>query len=843
MSNFPVLWDPLPIPTVDSRTLVSGIQLPLGISGGLVFCAEVGVEDYYSFRISSGAAIDGFNVLSTTRGGLSRWLKLGTSPGPSAAGFECIAVTDKGAEANDSTDLGVPWQAANDEAMLQGGGAVCLPYDINNPRGTYRIKTKVDTNYAAPVQNFGADLVFRGENGGAPVLIDAAFGGGNNMVLISNPISTVSFRELSFIGGLTNGGAQVPNICQTVLYAISGLRDIVSNCDFWGIDASFGVLASGLCQLVARQVSFYGCSSETGAVIRVTQNSRGVDLEGVHIIDIGQLRSFPGSSGIRSNTPAGILIEDGAFPVTAARAPVRLKDVFVDEGYVVGADIRGNTQIQPWVEIDGFTSNVRTGGAGDGGGIGLRLFNVENANMRNLVTDYTSIPLAQGIVLESVKRGHVSAWYTGGFPGINIGAGATRLTADENCLYIRVEDSNYVMIDSRAKRTVISLNGVETSITQNAPTTETVHAEIETTAVVTVPGGGGTATVSEFVEHGAVKRLEWEVTCQSNEPTGSAAFRVQGIGTLTDVGGQATFSTPLGAMVNPTNTLPGDVSDAVFGASAVVLSAGATPTTRDQALLQITNDHTSSQEFVVRLKKMTQWSKFDPTQWQTLFGAFLVAYYDHTSLVDSAGRVATWRDLSGAHNDAIAAGAARPTYVAAAGPNLLPAARFDGLANILKATCAAFQQGTILTVGTFSAVNQTHVALSDAAGAFSAGGVTLRTIDIVGAKELLRRGASNNPVLTADLTGAYDTRVGNFYYAQANLSQNSTFSPVSSSIVPIDNLTNIAIGGLNDGSLLLAGDIQCVVILKQALPSPDHIDGGRLWNRLRLWAKAVYGTP
>lgn len=53
--------------------------------------------------------------------------------------------------------------------------------------------------------------------------------------------------------------------------------------------------------------------------------------------------------------------------------------------------------------------------------------------------------------------------------------------------------------------------------------------------------------------------------------------------------------------------------------------------------------------------------------------------------------VATWTDEKGNHN-LTAAGGARPTYKATAGPNSKPTVRFDGVANLMKTGTFAFSQ-------------------------------------------------------------------------------------------------------------------------------------------------------
>jgi hypothetical protein len=75
-TTFPSIWDPTPPRTVESRTILSAVQIPVGVSGALVFVSEAGISDYYSLNLTSGAPVDGTQILATSRGGDSRWVRM-----------------------------------------------------------------------------------------------------------------------------------------------------------------------------------------------------------------------------------------------------------------------------------------------------------------------------------------------------------------------------------------------------------------------------------------------------------------------------------------------------------------------------------------------------------------------------------------------------------------------------------------------------------------------------------------------------------------------------------------------------------------------------------------------
>jgi hypothetical protein len=68
-SHAPVLYQ-ISAPTTEALTnTIANFNL-----GDIGFVAEI--VEYYQFSASSGAAVDGFNVLATNLGGATRWLRL-----------------------------------------------------------------------------------------------------------------------------------------------------------------------------------------------------------------------------------------------------------------------------------------------------------------------------------------------------------------------------------------------------------------------------------------------------------------------------------------------------------------------------------------------------------------------------------------------------------------------------------------------------------------------------------------------------------------------------------------------------------------------------------------------
>lgn len=166
--NGPALWNPLAsqvTPTVASRSDLSALVLPIGVSGGVVFCAEAGVNDFYALYMTSGAAIDGTNVLATTRGGASRWIKLNL-PAPITTAIE-----------------------VQDEGVVVPGG----PFDTLNFTGAGVTASNGGggvANVAVPGFSLGV------ENGGVP---------------LAGPFDTLNFTGLA-VASDSGGGVAAVNV-------------------------------------------------------------------------------------------------------------------------------------------------------------------------------------------------------------------------------------------------------------------------------------------------------------------------------------------------------------------------------------------------------------------------------------------------------------------------------------------------------------------------------------------------------------------------------------------------------------------------------------------------------
>lgn len=63
-----------------SRALVAALTFQSPQDGMMIFCTEVGFQGLYVLSLNSGAVVDGTDVLSTTIGGASRWLKIQIGP-------------------------------------------------------------------------------------------------------------------------------------------------------------------------------------------------------------------------------------------------------------------------------------------------------------------------------------------------------------------------------------------------------------------------------------------------------------------------------------------------------------------------------------------------------------------------------------------------------------------------------------------------------------------------------------------------------------------------------------------------------------------------------------------
>jgi hypothetical protein len=119
--NLNEIWDPLPARVVDSRATLTGVLIPQGASGALVYVDEVGIKDYYCLDLTSGAPIDGTNVLATTRGGASRWLKTNITSGGGGGGGLAIQNEGTPLPGNPQTTMNVVGLGA--AARINGGVA------------------------------------------------------------------------------------------------------------------------------------------------------------------------------------------------------------------------------------------------------------------------------------------------------------------------------------------------------------------------------------------------------------------------------------------------------------------------------------------------------------------------------------------------------------------------------------------------------------------------------------------------------------------------------------------------------------------------------------------------
>lgn len=414
--------------------------------------------------------------------------------------------------------------------------------------------------------------------------------------------------------------------------------------------------------------------------------------------------------------------------------------------------------------------------------------------------------------------------------------GVRRIYADSTTRSLKLTDCTYQFLDTQCSDVTIVQGGVTTYVSQDTSGGgQRVYVEDTPLGNIDgVAGGGGTGTLGLLTTPGANNQLSAQVTSAQGE-TDPANFSAVAEAIVSNIAAVCHVTAATQSTVG---------ADAAYGATAVVYAAGS-GSTADQAVLTATNHSAGPVDFSVRTSRKRTWPAWHPGLLLDVFGPksrqptpplvpLIVGWYDHSTLVNTGGFVATWKDRSGFHNDLTAAGAARPVYNAA-GNNGLPEADFAGAQSMTAAITNAFNQGgCIFTVGTFTADSQTHATMSATAGVWTVGDLTLWRAPGATDEILMNGGSLAGDALVGT---AWHTRLGSVWDVDADFYLDGTLATgVVGADATLTSLAHLTVGARSDLSNFLTGGLQLVMIF--SVPPPIS-----LATQLEAWAKSIYATP
>jgi hypothetical protein len=780
----------------------------------------------------AGALTPG-NLLTVTGAATLAYLPPTFPPGS----VPCFNILDFGGHADSGvTDNTPAFVAAFNSAIALGAGIVEVSDDPTFPGGVYAVKSSggVLTLPAGDAALFG----LRSSSGCIQrVRIDAGIGAGNDWLRFSGTLSLFDMRDIAFFSvddSVAFCSAMiewvgmrlvVENVvtfkvaCADQVYQVIGSTSWMNNCIQAGSQASIG---NG--QWTFGQVNY--------ASIRNTQ-----------FVD----------SGV---TPeANIRIQDpGEDPNLGAWSCS-----FAIDGCVFGEQAKQSIHVEPitggerfpYVQINncdfqpnGTGANVLVPIATATGCI--RLVSTGNVKISNCAFNWQQFPMETMVAAfdggDIEMDACIGVVAVRGSAPVAFPLGVQRIYTDAATKSLKVRNSTYSYIDSQCPDITIERGGEIIRINQDttsdgAPIQRVVIDDEKFASIIAVAGGGGTGTSPIFVTPGAANCVDSNTTAtdgltdpdmfSSNSKVFAtnvaAACRISGQSDLLDA------CDPAFQGVGPVNS-----------STTYVAGAGATA---DDAVLTVTNQGANTHDFEVRTIRRRTWSKWTPGLLMgDAFGAYsrfppaaiplIAGWYDHSTMVNGGGLIATWKDRSGQHNDLTAAGAARPVYTAV-GNNGLPQADFAG-AQSMEATFAVpwLTGGAIWTVGTFTGDNQTHAAVAAAAGVFAGGDWTL-----------WRKAANLEDSLVfggAEATAAglitFSTRMGSAYGEGANLWQDGVATATAGPAFMPANVSHLRVGNRQGGGFPLVGSLQLVMIFTQVPPV-------ELVAHIQQWAKSIYATP
>jgi hypothetical protein len=745
-------------------------------------------------------------------------------------------ILDFGAHADSGVTDNTPFVVAALEACVAAGrGVVEVTEDPENPTGFYDMQSPGATVVFPPGTDIGnGSALFGIESTGTIPRIRM-----NHAIGVNNWLTLAGTRTIFRIYGLAFFAdvADTVTACQTLMEIVGCHVQIENTCcvEIGTTEGNFYIFNSTTTDI--RRCLFAGGFASPGYGRVVTFDAMGVaTVEDCQILDSlaepeSEIRfrdpiQWPNLASI----PASLICKNLVFgenanyqihvePVTAG---MRVQNVEID-----------NCDFQPHGPDITAPNDLQTGA--------IWVKHTETVKIRGTIWNWQTTPMQQALHAEDA--GDIEIDSCVGEIGNNgpvppAWLGVRRIYTDGLTRSLKIRNSAYCYLDTTCPDVQIIQGTSSTQIAQDntGGVQRVIVDDTIVRSVLAVAGGGGTGTAGILATPGAVSELSVGVLAAEGA-TDVSVFSAEAEATVSNVSAAchvaASSSSTLAC--DPAYQAPGPVDSSI----AVAVGAGGTA---DQAVVTVTNQGTLASDFRVETKRRRVWPAWQPGLLLDVFGSrtaappippnLIAGWYDHSTLVNTAGKVATWKDRSGQHNDLTAIGAAQPVYTPVGNAGL-PEADFAGAQVMTAAFAVPFQEGgTIFTVGTFTGDNQTHAAVAAAAGAFGVGDSTLWRQPLNEETMETDGGASSETPASA----GWHSRLGSFYDNGTTIYIDGALATALNVTVALSNVGFLTVGDREGGGFPLTGSLQLVMIFTQALPVT-------LIAQLAAWARAIYGTP
>jgi pectate lyase-like protein len=354
-----------------------------------------------------------------------------------------VNLRDFGAAGDGISDDGPALQRALDALATSGGGTL-----IVSP-GRYAIATPVSEEFSAP----GSSITIAGQPSEAPIDV-AGNGSGLNLTsellikvgsahvaLALRRLDALLLKDVAFVG--------VPDVrddARVVLWLHEIESATVEHCEFYGLAslaAKGAILAATRSGLKVDRSAFLGCTTNSAVSTSVLQNRswKAIAITNTKFVDYGT------RPGFFSKTPMApayswISIADAVQPDAARREAV-LRNLFLDEGALIGISAQPERYAPEPPPMDVFISAIRMN-VTNLGGWGIALSRVDKVLIEDAHLGWSHHADA-AIVLQRVEDAILDR--------LECAAHANTIYADKETDRLVVIDSIYETLDSDAPDT------------------------------------------------------------------------------------------------------------------------------------------------------------------------------------------------------------------------------------------------------------------------------------------------------------------------------------------------------------------------------------------------------
>lgn len=339
------------------------------------------------------------------------------------AGQPFLNLRDYGAVGDGKADDGPALQKALDALAAAGGGRLVIP------PGQFLIKTPADKDFI---------------NKAAAIRVEGSGSAGQLVVAVGKAVPALRLANADHltVEGVTFVGVPKVSVdAGAAVFAGGGEVTTFRDCNFYGLSGGPAIAAAQTDLLVAR-CTFLGCSNSGGGMIDNHQ-WRGVRVEDCRFLDYGNLNgSYRDIEAV--GTQAWVLCRETFYPLNGSRDQncVTVHNTRMDEGAAYGVFVNPQKSRASRVHIEGLEHNAQRGAAA----VGVYLRNTDYAVIENTFVGYSTGPACDAVRLEGVKSARLER--------VLCLQSAHRITADKACGQLTLEDCEYKVLNSAAKKTV-----------------------------------------------------------------------------------------------------------------------------------------------------------------------------------------------------------------------------------------------------------------------------------------------------------------------------------------------------------------------------------------------------